>query len=202
MVVDGSGSTVGSSGAGGAGGASTTTSSDVATSTGTVHAVTSTATSTTTGAGGGTCVSTIQLVADNGAPVELTSICAGATYNPSNSTVPIGYLFQGGPPPGESNLTLLGCVSDAPGAEGIQLFTDDVFGPGTFYGGTATYTDAMGTASTSTSNYEVTIMTLGPLGQAIEGTFAATTQTQGPAIIVHFLSGSFHICHVEDEDAP
>jgi hypothetical protein len=134
--------------------------------------------------------------------VELTSFCSETGYNPTGATGPIGYFFRGGPPPGVNELILLGCASEAPGAEGIQLSTSDVSGPGTYANGGAVYTDAMGMTSTGTSKYDVTITSLGQVGQAIEGTFDVTTQTQGPAILVHFLGGSFHVCHVPDENAP
>ena len=148
-------------------------------------------------------MSVIQVVADNGGPVDLTSICPGPIYNPTHATMPIGYLLEGGPPPGISNLNILGCASDTTGAQGIQLVTDGVFSPGMFGNGTLTYTDPMGIPSTSAGlKFHVEVDVLGPQGQIIAGSFIATTETNTPAKILHTVTGKFAVCHVPNELVP
>ncbi|MFO0758963.1 MAG: hypothetical protein U0359_20895 [Byssovorax sp.] len=166
-------------GAGGQGGASTTT---------------------TTGAGGsGGCSGSIDLVADNGAPVHLASHCMGSWGDPSVGAE--GYIFMGGPAPGIERLEIIGCKSDAANSEGVHLSAKDVMGTGTFTVGTTYYTAPDGSMwGVDGDPFEVKITSCGMVGDAIDGTFTAMVTHGGNA--AHSLEGSFHVCRVEDELAP
>jgi hypothetical protein len=183
----------------GSGGSSTTSSSagGAATSSGTSSS------SGSTGSSGGGCVSSIDLAVDNAAPKHLTSICAGASWNPTNSAAPIGYGVEGG----FTNMFIaqhvLGCVGAAAGSEGIELVTYMAMSPGKYTSGSSTYTDPMGGVWTTigATSYQVTLTKVGPVGDSIEGTFSDFVG-QPMKQQAHPLTGSFHVCHVPDEQVP
>ena len=134
-----------------------------------------------------------------GAAVHLPSDCAADTWKPS--TTPVGYIMQGGPPPGESNLDIFGCVSDATGSQGISITVPGVTGPGTFTDGTADYTEAGGGTSSDNGALKVVITTLGAVGDTITGTLSGAL-THPPSLIATEITGTFSVCRVGDQNVP
>jgi hypothetical protein len=153
---------------------------------------------TTTGAGGsGGCGGAyIDVVADNGAPVDFASACNG-----SQDMEPSGHLFAGGPVGAPMGLTLSGCASMAPMSQGVSFTAFNAMMPGTYTSGTTQYTDASGvTWGMNGDPFSMTVTKLDPVGGAIDGTFTVTVTHGGSA--AHNLTGKFHVCHVMDLFAP
>jgi hypothetical protein len=197
-----------SSGSGGSGSTSSTTGStsssgSTSTSTGsststssssTTSSSTSTSSSTT---GGPACVGSAQLMVGD-APVQLPSNCASDTWG-STATTPVGYVQAGGASADQNTLVIFGCVSAAAGSQGIVLSAPNVTAPGTFTGGTATYTDMSGNDWTGTP--QVVVTTLGAVGDTIEGTFTASV-THPPSQIAENVTGTFSVCRIGDQLTP
>jgi hypothetical protein len=142
----------------------------------------------------------ISLTVDLDPEVQLTSICNGASWNPDHSTQPIGYLFEGGPY-GLAVLTINGCASGAPGAQGLLLLVPGATVPGSYYTLNASYADGMGNDwSTTGGNSPVGVVAVGPVGTPISGNF--TFPIAEPGGRQRSLHGSFSVCHVQDELAP
>jgi hypothetical protein len=184
--------------AGGSGPGGATSSASATSSTTSTGGITASASSSS---GGVSCASSIDLVVDNGAPEHLTSICAGATWNPTKSSAPIGYVSSSGNP--LETLHVLGCASAAAPSEGIEFAVDHIAGPGTYMTGTASYTDPMGAAWTTMGflMFQVVVTKLDLVGGFIDGTFSAFTG-QPNHQQAHPVSGSFHVCHVQDQIGP
>jgi hypothetical protein len=202
-----SGSTMSSTGGPGSTsgtGASTSGTTGVggSTSTGTSGVGGSTSSATTSGAGGGACMGTVALAVGTGVPDLLTSDCATDTWNPGMAHTPVGYLLEGGPPPGASNLDGYGCASGAASSKGLSFIAPDVKAPGTFTNGTATYTDDQGNVWTNTNGgFSITITKLGAVGDTIDGIVTATV-THPPSGLAQNVSAKFTLCHINDEDVP
>jgi hypothetical protein len=192
MLLAACGGNVAVDGAGGSSGTLTTTTG--------VGGSTASSSTTTVGAGGG-CggAATIEVSMDNGAPVTLTSLCS-PNWNPSNSTQPIGYIFAGGPAPGLEGLVVTGCAGDTP--EAIQLSVSNVMAPGMFTTGSVQYTSPAGSPLAGVSPFAVDLTAFGAIGEPVVGTFTATVSESPSDGDPHLLSGSFQVCHVQDEDAP
>jgi hypothetical protein len=217
VVADGSSTSTGAGGAtsttssfstsssfGTSGTSGTTGTGFGSTSTGTGFGSTTSASSSSSSGTTGACVgSSIQVSPDNGGELDLGSNCA-SSYDPPGLTTPLGYLFAGGPAPGTEGLAILGCSSEASNAQGLRLFITGAAGAGNYGTGTAQYVDATGETWSSASGdmFGVLVIDFGAVGQAMDGKFAVTVQSQGPAIILHTLVGSFHVCRVMDQDVP
>jgi hypothetical protein len=179
----------------------TTTTTITRTTTGTTSTTGTTGTTTTTGTSpcnGGT----IEASPNDVVTPPLTSICNDPPWNPTQTTGPEAYLIQGGPPPGVSILSVIGCASSAPGAVGIQIQVPDVTGPGTYAIGSATLTDWIGATLKFTPGVGKSYFTvgqLGPVGQYIDGQYDMEVSAGAKS---DQLSGSFHVCHVPDEEVP
>jgi hypothetical protein len=173
----------------GSGGSTTTKTTTTGTTT---SGLTLSSSSSSSSSGSGACTgvpSWIDMAVDNGAPEHLTSWCPGSVWNPENSTTPFGYEFA------VAELHVVGCG----GVEGIELVATPATAPGAFTMGSAKYTDPMGGVwwTMPGSMFQVTVTKLGPLGDTIEGTFSAWTE-QPNKQQAHPVTGSFHVCHVED----
>ena len=117
------------------------------------------------------------------------------------TTSPVGYIFSGDPAPGVQRFNIAGCASASPNAEGIYLSLDNASTPGTYSGGSTSFTDAGGIMWGVVGDpLEVTLTTFQQVGGAVDGSFKATVTHGGNA--AHFVSGSFHVCRVQDELAP
>ncbi len=160
----------------------------------------SSGTSTSSGGAGGSCVGWVDVTV-NEATLQFQSNCASDGWNPGMSAAPSGYIWSGGPPPGGTGLNLYGCATEAAGSPGLSLQVPSVTAPGTFAGGTATYTDEGGGVWSSPGTSTVVVTQLGAVGQTIEGTFTATVSNP-PADGMEDISGSFSVCHIHDEQAP
>src|SRR6185503_6039955 len=198
--TDSSGTSSGDTSGTGAGGAATSS------STGTGAGGASSTTSSTSGtggqgAGGGSaCAGYIDLVEDNSAPKKLTSICQGS-WGSSESTTAVGYSFSGGPFPGVQALEVAGCAGPGPKSQGIHLSASDAMNPGTYTKGTTFYTDTNGIDwGAANDPFKVTFTTIEAVGGVIEGTFSVIATHGGSA--AHTVTGSFHVCRVQDELAP
>jgi hypothetical protein len=190
-----------------AGGAIVTTTGPnaVTTTTGPVATVTTTTgpttvTTTTTGAGGASCtaMSEVLINPSMGTPAMVSSIGANAPWNPNMGSSAIGYLLQGGPPPGLNDLHIVACQFPMVGSEGIQILASNVTGPGMFSKGAAVYIDAMGEPWSATV-FQVNVSKLGPVGDTIEGWYFGMFQLNNATIGV---KGNFVVCHVPDEEVP
>jgi hypothetical protein len=182
--------------------ASTTTGTTFTTgttgTTGTTTIGTTTIGTTTTvpfACGGGS----ISLAVDSGPMSELPWICNDPPWNPGQSTTPIGYLVQGGPPPGVSIFNLLGCMTNAPGARGIHVQAQNVMGSGNFNDVSVTYDDGNGTTFTSVAGKSELELNLVPLGLWLTGSFDSLVAAGGQS---HWVSGGFNVCHAPDEQLP
>lgn len=133
--------------------------------------------------------------------MHFTSNCAGNTYDPTNATTAVGYLLEGGAPPGMSTLQVFGCVNDAAGSQGITLDVPQVSATGTFTDGTISYTEAGGTVWSDMGGAHVVVTTLGAVGGMIGGTFSGAL-THPPSQIAQSISGTFSVCHTNDELTP
>jgi hypothetical protein len=195
------GSTSGSATTGSTSGSATTGStSGSTTASSTSGSATASSTSGTGGAGGGPCAGSVDLVVDNGAPQHLTSVCSGQ-WNPDQSMLPIGFIEQGGPPPGIANMNVVGCVDSAAGGEGIELSVPNGTTPGAYTTGFAQYTDGNGVVWGMVAGpYQVTFTAVGAVGEAVDGTFS--TMVSDAADDTHAVAGSFHVCRAPDEDVP
>jgi hypothetical protein len=141
------------------------------------------------------------VVIDNGAPEQFTSLC-DTTWNPSNATSPIGYVFTAGQPPA-SELRIEGCAMAAANSEGLHFHLAAASGPGTYTTGLVQYTDTGGSRwGWPGDPLSVKVTTYGMTGQSIDGTFTATVSHIMNGNAAHFLQGSFHVCHIEDELTP
>lgn len=176
-----------SSGTGGSGGAATTSSTS------------STSSSSATG-GGSACAGFIDVTEQGGAPQHYASICAGS-WGSNETMTAVGYHFSGGAFPGLDQIEINGCAGPGNNAAGLHLSTPMVSANGTFLDGSATYNDANGGFwSTAGDPYKVVITKLDGPGGVIEGTFAGTVT--GPTDAKRSITASFHVCRVEDENAP
>jgi hypothetical protein len=179
----------------------TTTTTTHRTTTGTTSTTGTIGTTTTTGTSscnGGTIEASPNCVATP----PLTSSCNNPPWNPTQTTGPEAYLVQGGPPPGVSILNVIGCSSSAPGAVGVQIQAPDVTGPGSYAIGAATFIDYDGTTFKFTPGVGKSFFSvgqLGPVGQYVDGQFGMEVSAGASSLQ---LSGSFHICHVPDEEVP
>jgi hypothetical protein len=135
----------------------------------------------------------------SGLHLHLTSDCASDAWNPTNATTPVGYLLEGGIGPGMSTLYAYACQSEAASSEGIVLTVPSVTAPGKFAISNLTYTDAQGTAWSGGS--QVSITKLGAAGDTIEGTLSAWVSAP-PADVAMPVTGSFTLCHLQDELVP
>ena len=171
----------------------TTTSSSAA---GTTSTTSSAATTTSSASGGMPCIGTFNLTLDgDNFGTLLTSVC-DAPWNPLMSATPIGYLLEGGPPPGFSDLHVDACAGPVSGSKGVHADAPGAGTPGEVMG-KVTYTD--GNGGTWTGGAPITIVDIGVVGQQIQGSFNTTVTNGGDA---HALSVKFSVCHVPDEEAP
>ena len=178
----------------GNGGAPTTSSASTAVS-GT--STTSAASTTSSGTGGMSCIGVFNLKVDGaGAGTLLTSAC-DTPWNPLMSATPIGYLEEGGPPPGFADLHVDACAGPISGSEGVHVDAPGAGGQGEFKS-KVTYTD--GNGGTWTGTALITIVAVAAVGQPIQGSFDVTV-TNG-TMATHTLSVKFSVCHVPDEEAP
>jgi len=144
------------------------------------------------GSGGSAACGTMELTEDNGPPRHLPANCAGDTTDASYTTA-IGY-YVGNPIQHAEYLDVVGCVSDAAGAEGITLSASGASGPGTYTMGTTAFTDAQGKSwGTMTDPFEMVVTAS---GTSIDGTFSVTVTDAASAS--HKLVGQFHVCHGSD----
>jgi hypothetical protein len=190
-------SSSGSTGSGSGGSSASSSSGSGGSGTGGSSGVTSSSSSSSS-SGSATCMGSVDLVV-GGTAVHLTSDCAAETWHPS--TTAVGYVTQGGPAPGVSNLNVFGCVSDTAGSQGISITVPGVTGPGTFTDGTANYTAAGGATSSDMAGLKVVVTTMGVVGDTITGTLTGAL-THPPSQIAVSITGTFSVCRVEDEDVP
>ena len=161
----------------------------------------STTSSTSTSSGdGGPCLGWVEVTVESNM-LQFQSNCASDTWNPGMSATPSGYIWAGGPPPGGTGLNVFGCATEAAGSQGLTLAVPGVTAPGPFNGGGATYTDVGGAVWSSAGTTTVVITTLSAVGGIIQGTFSATV-VDSPSKVAEDISGSFSVCHTEDELAP
>src|SRR5262249_23863962 len=98
-------------------------------------------------------------------------------------------------------LEVAGCATSSAGSLGVDLSAPNAKGPGTFTMGGAIFTDASGQMWGAAGDpFSMTVTQLGASGGVIAGTFSSTVTHGGNA--AHSLSGSFNVCHVEDEAVP
>lgn len=173
------------------------------TTTGTITStVTSTVTTTmTTGTTAVSCHGAVVSILVDGAPRDLTSSCASATWNPTQSSVPIAYLISGGggPPQG---FQLDACAGPGAGAEGVTIELKGWLGPDMYSGVGLTYTDPTGAiwdVVGTTANLE--IIQSGAVGDLIVGDFSGVVVDESGAAM-HKISGKFYLCRVPDEVLP
>jgi hypothetical protein len=183
----------------GTGGAPTTSSASTAAGgTSTTSASSSSAASTTSsGTGGMPCIGVFNLRLDDATVGTLLMSVCDAAWNPLMSATSIGYLEEGGPPSGFTNLHVDACAGPASGSEGVHANAPGAGAAGQFMG-KVTYTDGHG--GTWTGNAPIVVVDIGSVGQPIQGSFDATV-TNGSAA-THALSVEFSVCHVPDEEAP
>jgi hypothetical protein len=162
----------------------------------------SSSTSSSTSSSGSTaCVGSVALTV-GGTPAHFSSDCATDTWNPDGVTTALGYLLEGGPFPGISDLEIYGCVSTAAGSQGISISVPNVTAPGTFSDGSASYTLSNGGGTfTNPGSLNVVVTTLGATGDTIEGTFSGGL-FDPPTTLTLDVSGSFTVCHIKDELTP
>jgi hypothetical protein len=156
-------------------------------------------TTTTTTSGTGGCEGSIELAVDNGAAQKLTSTCNG--YQSPDSTQAQGYAFSGGAVGSPSGVRIIGCQSVQPNAFGVIFQALMANGVGMYTKGSTTFIDQAGNSwGVDGDPFQMTITKYEPSGGVIEGTFNATATHGGNA--AHSLTGSFHVCHVQDLMAP
>jgi hypothetical protein len=122
-------------------------------------------------------------------------------WNPSGATAALGYLMEGGPPPGFSNLALYGCATSAANSLGITVQVENVTSTGTFTSGSASYTDEQGNMWMTTGPFEIDITRLDGVGGMIQATLT-TSIVDPPSQVAQSLSATFAVCHIEDQLAP
>jgi hypothetical protein len=115
------------------------------------------------------------------------------------SNAAIGYLVQGGPAPGISDLHIVACSGPNPKSEGIHIIQQNVMGPGMFFGNGTTFVDALGTPWTALM-IEVNVTKLGPVGDTIEGNYFGSFGGPGQPLLN--VKGDFHVCHTPDQEVP
>jgi hypothetical protein len=173
----------------------------VTTSSSSSSGTSSSSSSSTSSSGSTGCVGSVDVTV-GGMPAHFTSDCATDTWNPGGATTALGYLFEGGPAPGVSDLEIYGCVSTAAGSQGISISVPGVTAPGTFGDGSASYTLSGGGGTfTNTGSLNVVVTTLGATGDTIEGTFSGAL-FDPPTTLTLDVSGSFTVCHIKDELTP
>jgi hypothetical protein len=190
----------------GAGGSASTTASSTSSSGSTTA---SSSGSTTTGGGGagggGACQGYID-VDEDGQPLEsmLTASCPGE-WGSSTSSTADGFLEQGGPAGAPAYLTVAGCASNGNGKLVLSVIVSDLNPSlvGTYTNGTVTYADPSGASYDMSENpFKLVVTQAGSAPDGlIDGTFAVEA-SNGGSTLAHSLTGSFHVCHVPDEDVP
>jgi hypothetical protein len=152
---------------------------------------------TSGGTGGMPCIGVFNLKVDGANDGTLLTSACDAPWNPLMSATPIGYLEEGGPPPGFLDLHVDACAGPISGSEGVHVDAPGAGGQGEFMS-QVTYTDGHG--GTWTGGAPITIVAVSAVGGPIQGSFDATV-TNGAAV-THTLSVKFSVCHVPDEEAP
>jgi hypothetical protein len=173
----------------GSGGAASTTGSATSGTTGTGAGSTavssSSGTSSTTGGLGGAGG---QGACGTGAPRHDTTNCATNTQESTYVTA-VGW-YSANPAAHTEALEIVGCASDASGAEGITLTADDASGVGSYATGTTQFTDAQGkTWGMAGDPFSLTVTSSD--GTAIRGSFMVTASGAD-------LVGTFDVCHGSD----
>jgi hypothetical protein len=184
---------------GGSGGATTTTTGQSTDSTTTMS---SSSTTTSSGGGGGSapCAGEVQVIEDNGSPQIFGSVC-DSSWGSDHSDKAVGYIFMGGPAPGAQGLVILGCASPQSGSPRLSLAPTDAVTPGTYTAGTTSYTDSQGiTWGVSVDPFELTVTSLGDVGESIVGFYSVMVTHGGNA--ARDLAGSFDVCRIPDMIAP
>jgi len=154
----------------------------------------------TSGTGG--CVGSVDLTIDNGAPIHWGSDCFG-TWAAQSSQYASGWQFFGGPAPPVHELKIAACENggDLVASPGIQIAVTNAMSPGVYTDGLMGFRVGTGTVfSAATDPFKVTIASIGPIGGAIDGSFAILASMGSSS--AHFLQGTFHVCHVADDVEP
>jgi hypothetical protein len=190
----------------GAGGTSGTTTSSTSSSGSTTTSSSGSTTSGVGGAGGGgACQGFIDVDEDN-EPLEsmLTASCPGEWGSTTSSTAD-GFLEQGGPAGAPAYLTIAGCASNGNGKLVLTVIVSDLNPTlvGTYANGTVTYVDPGGASyDTSINPFKLVVTEFEDTpGGVADGTFAVEV-SNGGSTLAHSLTGTFHVCHVPDEDVP
>ncbi len=158
----------------------------------------SSSSSSSSGAGGSPCQGpgTVDVVV-GGQAAHFTANCASDTFNPTGVATAVGFLTEGGVAPGVSILHVYGCATTATGSAGLSLSVGDVTAAGTFTDGSVTYTGGL----SNPGSLDVVVTKLGAVGDTIEGTLSGVL-TAPPTELAIAITGTFSVCHSEDQLVP
>ena len=180
----------------GSGGSIATSASHPTTAGQTSVATTVQASSTSTSAQG--CQGSIDVAADNGAPLHWASSCFG-TWGANTSAFAVGYLHSVGPQP--ISTVVEGCENggDATQSPGIRIDISDASAPGMYMSGATVYFGPQGNSWSAAGGapFKATITKMDPVGGYVDGSFSAIVKASDGT--THSLGGSFHVCRVQDE---
>jgi hypothetical protein len=201
VVVDGAGTTSGSSSTGA--GDATTTSSASSTSAGDATTTSSSggagaggATTTSSSSGGATCPGFygIKLSFEDQA-FTLASSCANPMWNPTSSSEAIGYVEDA-----SNYVEIAGCQDDSPGSARLLLEAPGGGGLGGIGPAAGSFIDSMGTAWIPSGPFFLTFTQFGAVGDTITGSFTVSliTGTSTPSLA----TGEFSVCRVPDQPSP
>lgn len=138
----------------------------------------------------------IDVSIDDGGIMTFPSICNGSWGSLSTSSA-VAYEVAGGTV--FNGLAIDGCATGLPSSQGLVLDINGAQGTGTYTAGSTTYTDSSGNTWGSPEDpFSVMISQFNPPGGVIEGQF--TVFAGNAADAGYSLSGTFHVCRVQDEN--